>query len=44
MIFFQTKYKKAGKNKAKSLYSVLPETLEIQHAKQVSQLQSQVQA
>lgn len=37
------KYKEAGKKEvASSLYSTLPETLETQHAKEASQLQSQV--
>lgn len=37
------KYREAGKKGASScLYSTLPETLETQHAKEASQLQSQV--
>lgn len=40
---FQRKYKEAGKKAAtSSLYSALPETLETQHAREASQLQSQV--
>lgn len=40
---FQTRYKKSGRQEAGScLYSVMPETLDTQHAKQVSQIQSQV--
>lgn len=39
------KYKEAGKKGVmSSLYSTLPETLETQHAKEASQLQSQVSA
>lgn len=39
------KYKEAGKKRVQSsLYSTLPETLETQHAKEASQLQSQVHA
>lgn len=39
----QTKYKEAGRREASSsLYSKLPETLDTLHAKEVSQLQSQV--
>lgn len=42
-VVFQTKYKEAGKKEAStSLYSTLPETLETQHAKEASQLQSEV--
>ncbi|MEQ2199782.1 hypothetical protein XENOCAPTIV_011729, partial [Xenoophorus captivus] len=38
-----TKYKKSGREETgSSLFSVMPETLETQHAKQVSQIQSQV--
>lgn len=40
---FQWKYKEAGKKAAtSSLYSTLPETLETQHARAASQLQSPV--
>lgn len=40
---FQAKYKKASKkDTSTSLYHRLPETLETQHAKEASQLQSQV--
>lgn len=40
---FQTKYKEASKKQTStSLYHRLPETLETQHAKEASQLQSQV--
>lgn len=40
---FQTQYKKSGRQEAGScLYSVMAETLDTQHAKQASQLQSQV--
>lgn len=43
MFVSQMKYKEAGKKGAmKSLYSTLPETLDTQHAKEASQLQSQV--
>lgn len=43
MLLFQVKYKEAGKKEvSSSLYSKLPETLETKHAKDVSQLQSQV--
>lgn len=43
MIVSQMKYKEAGKKGAmKSFYSTLPETLDTQHAKEASQLQSQV--
>lgn len=45
MILFcvQLKYKEAVKKEVtNSLYSTLPETLETQHAKEASQLQSQV--
>lgn len=39
----QVKYKEAGKKQTPaSLYHRLPETLETQHAKEASQLQSQV--
>uniref|UniRef100_H3CBY1 Nebulette n=1 Tax=Tetraodon nigroviridis TaxID=99883 RepID=H3CBY1_TETNG len=38
----QAKYKKSGKEEGGSCYSVMAETLDTQHAKQVSQLQSQV--
>lgn len=41
--FKQKKYKEDGKRKASiSLYSQLPDTPEIQHALEVSQLQSEV--
>lgn len=40
---FQRKYKEAGRKAVmSSLYSILPETLETQHANEASQLQSQV--
>lgn len=40
---FQVKYKEAGKKQASTaLYHQLPETMETQHAKEASQLQSQV--
>lgn len=39
---FQTKYKTSGRQEAGCLYSVMPETLDTQRAKQVSQIQSQV--
>lgn len=40
----QIKYREAGKKQAStSLYQQLPETLETRHAKEASQLQSQVQ-
>lgn len=40
---FQTKYKEASKKQTSTpLYHRLPETLETQHAKEASQLQSQV--
>lgn len=39
----QTQYKKCGRQEAgSSLYSVMAETLDTQHAKQASQIQSQV--
>lgn len=42
-LLFQVKYKEVVKKEASScLYSKLPETLETQHAKDASQLQSQV--
>lgn len=42
-IFFQAKYKEAGRKEAcSSLYSKLPQTLDTLHAKEASQLQSQV--
>lgn len=42
-MWLQTKYREAGRKAASScLYSKLPETLETHHAKEVSQLQSQV--
>ena len=38
------KYKEAGrKGVSSSLYSTLPETMETQHAKEASQLQSEVE-
>lgn len=41
--FVKMKYKEAGKKGVSSaLYSTLPETLETQHAKEASELQSQV--
>lgn len=43
LMCLQTKYREAGRKAASScLYSKLPETLETHHAKEVSQLQSQV--
>lgn len=40
---FQRKYKEAGRKAAmSSLYATLPETLETQHAREASELQSQV--
>ena len=40
---FQAKYKEAGKKEASSsLYHLLPETLDTQHAKEAYQLQSEV--
>lgn len=40
---FQRKYREAGRKAAtSSLYSTLPETLETQHAREMSQLQSRV--
>lgn len=43
MFCVQIKYKEAvKKGETNSLYSTLPETLETQHAKEASQLQSQV--
>lgn len=42
-MLFQKKYKEDGKRKASiSLYSQLPDTPEIQHALEMSQLQSEV--
>ncbi len=42
-LLFQTKYKKSGRQEAGScLYSVMADTLDTQHAKQASQIQSQV--
>lgn len=42
-IFLQVKYKEAGKKEASSsLYHQLPETLETQHVKEVTELQSEV--
>lgn len=42
-VLFQKKYQEDGKRKASvSLYSQLPDTPEIQHALEVSQLQSDV--
>lgn len=41
--FLQAKYKEASKKEANScLYHQLPETLETQHAKEATELQSQV--
>lgn len=43
LLLFQRKYKEAGKKAAtSSLYSTLPENLDTRHAREVSQLQSQV--
>lgn len=43
MFLFQSKYKEEGKKEASmSLYSVLPETPEIQHAREASELRSEV--
>lgn len=40
---FQSKYKEEGKKEASiSLYSLLPETMETQHAKEASELRSEV--
>ena len=40
---FQSKYKEEGKKEASmSLYSILPETPETQHAREASELQSEV--
>lgn len=40
---FQSKYKEEGKKEAAiSLYSILPETPETQHAREASELQSEV--
>lgn len=40
---FQNKYKEAGKKElVRSLYSLLPETKETQHAKELTQLYSEV--
>lgn len=42
-VVLQMKYRKAGRQQAGgSLYSVMAETLDTQHAKEVSQIQSQV--
>lgn len=42
-MWLQIKYREAGKRAASScLYSKLPETLDTRHAKEASQLQSQV--
>lgn len=42
-MLFQVKYKEEGKKQAStSLYSQLPETAEIQFAKQMSEMQSEV--
>lgn len=42
-VYFQSKYKEAGRKQASgALYSLLPETLETQHAKDVTNLLSQV--
>lgn len=43
VVLFQKKYKEDGKRKASiSLYSQLPDTPEIQHALEMSQMQSEV--
>lgn len=43
VVIGQIKYKQAGKQQmASSLYSTLPETLETKHAKEVTELQSEV--
>lgn len=43
MWLFQSKYKEEGKKEAAvSLYSILPETPETQHAREASELQSEV--
>lgn len=45
LLFWQNKYKEAGKKELlNSLYSVLPETKETQHAKEQSQLCSEVRS
>lgn len=42
-LYFQMRYKEAGKKGvSSSLYSLLPETLETAHAKEVSELLSEV--
>lgn len=44
-VFLQVKYKEAGKREASSaLYHRLPETLETQRVKEVTELQSEVRA
>lgn len=41
---FQSKYKQEGLKEASlSLYSVMPETLQTQHAREASELQSEVE-
>ena len=43
LLLFQAKYKEAGKKEAStSLYHLLPETLETQHAKEATELLSEV--
>lgn len=43
-VCFQSKYKEAGRKQASgALYSLLPETLETQHAKDATDLLSQVE-
>lgn len=43
VLFFQSRYKEEGKKEScMSLYSVLPETPETRHAREASELQSQV--
>lgn len=43
VLLFQSKYKEEGKKEASmSLYSVLPETPETQHAREASELRSEV--
>lgn len=43
LLCLQVKYKQAGRQQAEaSLFSKLPETLETKHAREASQLQSQV--
>lgn len=44
-VFPQTKYKEAGKKEVNTcLYSLLPETLETQHAKEAGELLSEVKS